>query len=172
MVVDPFSVAAGQRDLRIDLDVERVDLSRIAEQVAVEGLSMTGLLSGTVPVRLSDDTIAIDNGTLETVEPGVIRYEASLPQGMAAGDGGIGLLLSAIRDFNYRTLRVTLDGQTGTDLTVGVRVEGANPALYEGYPVALNVNLTGALDQILRSGLDTLGIADDTGDLIRRRTPQ
>ncbi|NNG04783.1 MAG: hypothetical protein HKM95_11880 [Inquilinus sp.] len=172
VVVEPFSVSPGDPEQRLDLEVERVDLARVSEQVAIEGLSVTGLISGTVPLRLSDDTISIDNGVLETVEPGVIRYEASLPEGIAAGDGGIGLLLSAVRDFRYRTLRATLNGRTGDDLTVGIRVEGANPALYEGFPVALNINLTGALDQILRRGLDTLGIADEAGDLIRRQAPQ
>ena len=44
--------------------------------------------------------------------------------------------------------------------TATLRLVGRNPAVYDGYPVDLNINLSGALDAIVQRSLDALSIPD------------
>ncbi len=166
LAVAPFQSRLGDRELPLELTLQGIDLAQLSEQFAVEGLTVTGRMDGRVPFRLIGDTISIENGVLETTESGVIRYVAALPIG-DPGEGGVALLLSAVRNFQYEALRATLNGRTGEDLDVAIRLTGANPEVYDGFPIALNVNLSGALDQILLSGLRSLAIADQTGRILR-----
>ena len=166
LAVAPFQARLGDRELPLVLTLQGVDLARLSEQFAVEDLTVTGHMDGRVPLRLIDDTISIENGVLESTEGGVIRYVAALPFGQP-GEGGVALLLSAVRNFQYEAIRATLNGRTGEDLDVAIRLTGANPEVYDGFPIALNVNLSGALDQILLSGLRSLAIADQTGRILR-----
>lgn len=148
------------------ITMQGVDLAELSEQFLIEGLTVTGHLDGRVPIRLTEDTISIEEGVLETIGAGVIRYVTTLPMG-PPGEGGVDLLLSAVQNFHYERLRATLNGRTGEDLEVAIQLTGANPDLYDGYPIALNVNLSGALEEVLRSGFRSMAIADDAGDLLR-----
>lgn len=166
LAVEPFRAVLGDRALTLVVMLQGVDLAKLSRQFPVEGLTLTGRMDGRVPIRLIEDTISIENGVLESTEAGEIRYVATLPLG-PEGEGGVALLLSAVRNFQYEGLRATLNGETGDDLEVAIRLTGANPELYDGFPIALNINLSGALDQILQSGLRSMGIADEAGSLLR-----
>ena len=71
----------------------------------------------------------------------------------ATAEAGVALLLQALRDFRYESLSMTLNGETGGETEIGLRISGANPELYDGYPIALNVNVSGELYDLLRQGL-------------------
>ena len=132
-------------------------------EIPLEGLEVSGRLDGRMPLRLTDDTIAIDNGELRTRGPGIIRYNID-PVDVDQEDESIALLLAAVRNFHYNEIIMTLNGTLGDELQVGLRVQGANPDLYDGYPIALNVNVSGALADILRRGL--------TGERLIRRAEE
>jgi hypothetical protein len=166
LAVEPFQAVLGDRALALIVVLQGVDLAQLSRQFPVEGLTLTGRIDGRVPIRLIEDTISIENGILESTEAGVIRYVATLPLG-PTGEGGVALLLNAVRNFRYEGLRATVNGETGDDLEVAIRLTGANPELYDGFPIALNINLSGALDEILQSGLRSMGIADEAGSLLR-----
>jgi len=169
---EPFAARLDDRSLEIVLTASDVDVATLLIAVPLEGFEATGRLQGRVPVRLTPDTIVIDNAVLETAGPGLIRYRPEGgAEGVAAADGsgGLSLLLEALRDFHYETLKLTLDGRTGDDLSATISVLGANPDLYDGWPVALDVNVGGELDRILRSGLRSLSLGRRTEDALRRR---
>lgn len=63
-------------------------------------------------------------------------------------------MLQALSDFRYKALRLTLDRDAPGDTRIGLHIAGANPALHGGYPVELNVTLTGELDRMLREGIE------------------
>jgi hypothetical protein len=50
-------------------------------------------------------------------------------------------------------LRLTIDGRTDGEMDVGLHLKGANPDLYDGYPIEFNLNLEGALADVVRAGL-------------------
>ncbi|MEX2647846.1 MAG: YdbH domain-containing protein [Alphaproteobacteria bacterium] len=151
---EPFTADLGQREWRVTLGVRGLDLGAILALTEVDGLEGTGVLAGRLPLRLGFATVAIEDGVLETTGPGILRYAPPAGTGVLDSDeAGTTLLLDALANFHYDSLAMTLAGAAGGETTVGLRLMGRNPDLYEGYPVALNVNLSGALDTLLRRGL-------------------
>ena len=67
--------------------------------------------------------------------------------------GRTSTLLQALENFRYKDLRLTIDGRTDGEMDVGLHIAGANPDLYDGYPIEFNLNLEGALANVLRQGL-------------------
>lgn len=162
----PFRLDPTDPSGRVVLEAERIDLGRLLDLAAVEGLSATGGLSGTLPVRIDGGTVRIDGGTLAAVAPGRLSYDPELPPSFLQGDPGspTEILRGALTDFRYQDLRMTVDGTAGGELAVRLTVEGFNPDFYDGHPVRLNLNLSGALDRILRQSLDAYRIPDAVRD--------
>ncbi len=159
---DPFELSPTAPKGTVTLRAEGVDLATILALIDVEGMEATGTLSGTLPVRLDGGRVGLDGGVLEATGAGLLRYDPAHPPSALQGEDGSpgALLLGALTDFRYESLRLTLDGEAGGDLRAGLSVRGANPAFYNGYPVALNLKLSGALDRIVRQSLDAARIPD------------
>lgn len=60
----------------------------------------------------------------------------------------------------YDQFEIEADGRPGEPFDVKLRVRGANPDLFDGYPVALNVSLSGQLDELFLNARRTLGLSD------------
>ena len=177
--VSPLVTRLSDQRRRLNLEIERLDLAQLLTEVPLEDLQLTGQVSGRLPLQQEGTRIRIEQGRLAALGPGTIRYGASQegvepskrtttqPNAVPPVEGGMNLLLRALEDFHYSELEARIDGQTGEDLSLKLSIQGANPALYDGYPIRLNVNVTGALDEILRSGLDTSRIGREAGDLFR-----
>ena len=151
-------------------------LDHVLAMVAVDGLEASGTVSGRLPVRIATDSVHLDGGLLEADAPGTLRYDPENPPGFLKGEEGspTALLMGALTDFRYDTLSATVDGQAGGELAVGIAIRGSNPAFYDGYPVALNLKVSGALDRILRQSLDTYRIPETVRDRMtefQRRNP-
>lgn len=159
---DPFELSPTAPKGLITLRAEGVDVAKLLEMIQVEGMAATGVLSGVLPVRIQDGRARLEGGVFETSAPGTLRYApASPPAGLSGPEGSpTALLMGALSDFRYESLRLTLDGEAGGELRAGLAVRGTNPTFYDGYPVALNLTLSGALDRILRQSLDAYHIPD------------
>lgn len=158
----------GGRPVPVVLQVENVDAARLAEVIDLDGLSATGTLSGWLPLLWDPKTgLALRQARLTAgAGGGSLRYQP--PEGAPAlQDSGeqVSLLMRAIRNFVYDSFEVEADGRPGEPFDVKLRLRGANPDLYDGYPIALNVTLTGALDQLFGEIRRNLGLTD----VIRRR---
>ena len=156
----PFEAGMSAADQTIVLEAEDVDLRQLLSLAAIDGLSASGNLSGSLPVHISPDAVSIEEGRLETAGPGSLRYDPDDPPAFLAGDPGSStdMLLKALTDFRYDSLVLSVDGQAGGEMTLSFAIRGSNPSFYDGYPVALNLNVGGALDTILRRGLATYRI--------------
>lgn len=163
---DPFAIDPAAPRGTVTLRAERVHLGPMLEMVAVDGLEASGTVSGSLPVRIEADSVHLDNGLLEADAPGTLRYDPENPPGFLKGEEGspTALLMGALTDFRYDTLSATMEGQAGGELAVGIAIRGSNPAFYDGYPVALNLKVSGALDRILRQSLDTYRIPETVRD--------
>jgi hypothetical protein len=143
-------------DQNLGLVVKGVDLAELLKLANVNGLSAEGTVEGAIPLRRIKDIIRIEHGVLQTRAPGVIRYDpAETPSFLQGRPGeGTAILRDALKDFHYQQLSLTIDGLLGGEEQIKLKLNGANPALYGGVPVALNVNLSGALDSIARSSVE------------------
>lgn len=147
--------SAQGADNEFDLVVENADVASLLTLADVPGLSGTGTISGKVPVVLENGNPMIRHGALEAAKGGVIAYKSASADA-AAGNEQTKLLTDALKDFHYTELSGTLDGNANGELQFHLRLRGANPAVYSGYPIILNVNLQGSLADLLRHG--TVGL--------------
>ena len=163
---DPFELAPDKPKGTVTLHADGIDAGRLLELIAVDGLEATGKLAGTLPVVFAGDTVTLNGGVLESAGSGTLRYDPAQPPSGLKGEEGspTAMLMGALTDFRYETLRITIDGQAGGELSAGFSLRGANPSFYDGYPVALNLKLSGALDRILRQNLDVYRIPDTLRD--------
>lgn len=158
---DPFTLPFDAEAARTVLHMRGVRLDPLVELADLGGLTATGTLSGDVPVELRRGNVLFHDGTLESQEPGTIRYRPEeTPGALAGGGAGVDLMLQALDDFHYKSLRLSLSGSAGGDLDVGLHVAGANPALYDGYPLEFNLTLSGALAQIIEGSLSGYQVPD------------
>lgn len=158
----PFALSPRSPKGLVELEAEGIDFGQLLALAAVDGLDATGRLRGRLPVRIDGGTVRIDDGVLEASAPGAVRYDPETPPSFLEGDPGSAtdLLRGALTDFRYKELRLTVNGTAGGELTVGLSLQGANPDFYDGHPVKLNLNLSGALDRILRQSIDAYRIPD------------
>ncbi|MEM7443684.1 MAG: YdbH domain-containing protein [Pseudomonadota bacterium] len=156
----PFSFDLDNINTEVTLEASGVSLEEVLLEFPVEDLSATGILDGTLPVRLLGETIFVDGGRLQSRGPGIIRYTPQ--QSADAGEQGLQILFDAVRNFHYDSVGVSISGDTSDDLVVGLEIAGNNPDLYGGYPIDLNVNVSGDLADILRQSVRVLSIGDET----------
>lgn len=165
--------SGGRRGRPSVLKIDGLDLARAVAAAGLDDVRATGTVDGTIPFRLVRDTIVVENGVLATRGPGEIRYGAEAApeeiKAAAAAEPGMDTLMTALRNFQYQSLRATLDGRSDGEANVKLAVRGSNPDLYGGFPIALNVNLSGALYVIARRSLALARIGDRIRDYYAER---
>ncbi|MDX1576332.1 MAG: YdbH domain-containing protein, partial [Kiloniellales bacterium] len=138
--------------LETQLQVDQMDVAVLFDLLAVEGLSGSGELSGSIPIRRDGDVVTVSNARLEALGPGVLRFRSDAARRALAGGGEyVALAIQALEDFRYETLILT--GNLDRDGETAMRLEilGHNPEVLEGHPFQLNINLTGNSTQILEA---------------------
>jgi hypothetical protein len=112
--------------------------------------------------------LAVEGGRLAARGPGRIRWRPLTPPAALAGAGSGGdILLRALTDFRYEALSLVLDGRSDGEMQGRLSIRGSNPALYDGYPIELNVNLEGRLVAILGDSLAAWRVPDDIAAQLR-----
>jgi hypothetical protein len=152
------------------LTVEGVDAQALLDAFQVPDLVVRGRLRGDVPFTLDGERLSIAAGRLETDGPGYLRYTpATPPDALRAGGQGASLMLSALRNFSFNELRLTADREAEGLWQARIRLAGANPELMNGRPFEFNINIDGALDAILRQGLEGWRLPQTLADAITHR---
>lgn len=144
-VIDVFEPRHG-----VTLAFERLDLARLFGLLNLDGVSGQGRLSGTVPLSITAQTVTIADGHFAAIGPGVLRMRSgAVRQALGGAGADAALLLDVLEDFNYQTLDLRLDKDGGGEAVVRLSTAGSNPAVMDGYPFQINVNLTTRLDKVL-----------------------
>ncbi len=139
---------------RMTLRLSGVDLGKLMELLELEGISGSGVLSGAVPLEFRGETVLVADGLLEAEGPGVLRFRsAPAKRVLAAGGEQAALLLSVLEDFRYKRLSLRIDKAAASDTVIRLSTEGHNPAVLDGQPFVLNINLSGNLDSVLAAVL-------------------
>jgi hypothetical protein len=150
--------------------VEGVDLGRLVADLGRDDLAVTGRISGELPLRIEGDRIFALGGRLKAGEEGgVIRYQAGGLTDPAPGTeeppgsgavSGVQLVVDALKNFQYRTLEVEVGGELTGEMLLRVKLEGSNPAVYDGYPIQLNLNLEGPLADVVQGSTTGFRVQD------------
>lgn len=160
--VGPSVLRLGPDQNRMDLDVRGVDLSQLLAYAEIPDLEIDARLSGSLPMVITGGDLAIVNGHLESEEAGTLRY---LPSGsdvpLDLGEDNVDLVLDALSNFHFSRIAMDVNKPVGGTTELTLHVAGANPDLYDGYPIELNVNVTGDLDKIVRDSLAGWRISEE-----------
>lgn len=150
----PFTIGSEGLRFTTTLSAEGLSLDQIFALTRLDGLTGKGTMHGTLPITVDGADAVVEGGELVSDRPGWVRYRPGVaPAALGAAGDNVNLLLQALDNFRYKELRLTLDGRTDADMDVGLHISGANPDLYDGYPIEFNLNLEGALGNLLRDSL-------------------
>jgi hypothetical protein len=150
------AVGIDLADPRADLvlSVEDVDLAALLQLAQIDGLTGTGSLSGRIPVSIAGDAVVIHDATLAASGAGSLRYAPAMtPSALVGAGANMDMALQALNNFQYTVLTLTVNRESGGETVALMHVKGRNPDFYGGYPVELNLNISGKLDQILDRSL-------------------
>jgi hypothetical protein len=146
---EPFVYSLQSRTASIRLDVAGVQLALMSELAKLDSIRLSGSLSGTLPTRISDATVTIDGGLLESEgSGGVIRY---LMDAGSSDQSGIGIAARALSNFQYESLVSDVSYSEQGDLKLQMRIKGINPDMDARQPVILNLGIENNVPQLLRS---------------------
>lgn len=146
--IDPTAMSQS-----LVLDLTDLELSELLELVDLSGLSGSGQLRGRIPIRRRGTTVEIRDGQLSaTPAGGWIRYQPNAGVAGIANQGqGFDVLLAALRNFHFRELSASIDGDTEGPVNVAIHLAGANPDYLSGHPVEFNLNVEAHLVDLLRN---------------------
>ncbi|MDH3639720.1 MAG: YdbH domain-containing protein [Gammaproteobacteria bacterium] len=132
------------------LSIDEVDLASLLALLEQEGLSGSGSLTGSIPLAFHADYFVIEKAELHSTTQGNLRYTPSEGKVSERIDN---IALTALKDFRYQVMNMELDYDREGNYGIKTRLEGHNPDLYDGHPIAFNLNITGTLPGLLRSSL-------------------
>ncbi len=170
-------ITAGNQDYNVNLYCQRLELSRILEQLGSVNARGSGTVNGRIPIAYSNGRIRFDDGFLFSTpgEGGRIQLSGTemLTRGIPAGTpqfAQVELAQAALKDYAYTwaklglmsegedfVMRLQFDGKPANPLPfvykkeIGsfVRVEaGAHGSVFQG--ISLDVNLRLPLNQLLQ----------------------
>jgi hypothetical protein len=86
----------------------------------------------------------VKNGVFVSNGNGRLAYTK---EGLAGSNIG----MKALENFHYKSLSGTINYKSDGEYLMSVRLEGANPDLYDGHPVVFNLNINGLLPAVFES---------------------
>jgi len=119
-----------------------IDLEQVLEYIDVGGLKGSGKLEISLPAGSQGSSLYVRNGVFRTNGPGILSYSGSMSATPVENIG-----LSALENFQYSELDGTIDYNPDGSYQLMVHLVGSNPDLYDGYPIALNLNIGGMLPE-------------------------
>lgn len=159
--LSPTTLSTDAPVQQIDLKVDRLGVDELFKLINIAGLSGDGEISGDIPVSLFPEGVMIKDAKLAATGPGKLRYDlSSAPAAVKDAGDNVNMALSALSDFHYKDLVITLQRQLTGDAALGLHISGSNPSFYNGYPVEFNFTANGRLDEILRQGLAGYQVPD------------
>jgi len=133
----------NKEPIKIDLQVEHVDLAELMETLIGNRITAKGLVSGHITLVIgTDGKITVQEGNLSAEAPGIIVMP---PETIPADNQQINLVKEIMQDLHYDILDISAAPDESGELSIKLTVEGKNPKVYNGRPVKLNINLTGNL---------------------------
>jgi hypothetical protein len=135
-------------------------LERLLELFALEGVAGSGTVSGRIPLIIDDERVRVEDALLAADGDGVLRFRsAAARRVLDAGGEQAQLLLQVLEDFHYQVLSLAIDHGDG-DAVMRLSTKGHNPAVKDGHPFVLNINLSGNLEQLLGVVLEGYRLSD------------
>jgi len=150
MTIDNQLIDFHKQNHPVTLAFSRLDLASLFGLLNIDGVSGTGLLSGSIPLMISADTVTVANGKFAAVGPGVLHMRSAAVRNALGGAGKDAvMLLDVLDDFHYQSLELKIDKEADGAASILLSTAGSNPAVMDDQPFVLNVNVSTQLDKVL-----------------------
>ncbi|CAM3858789.1 intermembrane phospholipid transport protein YdbH family protein [Ectopseudomonas alcaliphila] len=164
----PATWSLEQPSQLLQLRLNGLNLQELFRVYPAEGLAGSGLIDGTLPLRLGG-AISIEQGLIEARPPGgQLRFHSPRIRAMGQTNPGMKLVTDALEDFHYDLLSSSVDYDQSGTLRLGMRLHGQNPAIEKGRPIHFNINLEEDIPALLAS----LQLTDKVSGIIQQRIQQ
>lgn len=164
----PGGVDLSARREGLTLKLEGLGLEAILAAYPAEGLSGNGVIDGNLPLGLREGKLVIHGGEVAARQPGVLQFRSEKIRSLGQSNPAMQLVATAIDDFRYDKLSSRVDYDESGKLLLALSLSGRNPALEQGRPINLNVNLEENVPKLLTS----LQLSDRVSDTIRKRVQE
>ncbi len=132
--------------------VDNIDLAVLFDLLQVEGLTGDGRLTGSIPITLEGNQVAIHNSHFAAETSGILHFQSpKAPQMLANAGKEMDLLLKALQNFYYTELSLELNKSAAHDLVATLSLLGNNPDVKAGQMFRLNINLESNIGKILET---------------------
>lgn len=144
------TIPFAKKAYTLNVIVKGISVDTLLQSLTGNRATGTGVVSGTVPITLKPDgTFVLNAGSLKAESPGKIVMQ---PDAIPGDNAQVDVVREVMKDFHYNVLSASVETPAKNKLSVGLTVEGNNPAAYDGRPVKLNVHLSGdVLDFVQQS---------------------
>ncbi len=132
------------------INVKNIDLTRIPATQQFSDLAVSGKLNGRLPIKLTREGVFVHHGYFDNAgRKGYIRYTPKT--GQISANPLSGLVLKALRDFEYNKLVVNLTYVPDGDLKAAIHLNGISPELGKNQRVNININTEQNVKALLKS---------------------
>lgn len=149
------------------LQLNDIPLQKLLDLQGTKKIYATGTVKGSIPVKMSGQTIEITDGAMNAESSGQIIY-ATTPEERAAANQGLRTTYEALSNFLYVQLTSSLSMAADGKSTIRVQLKGNNPDFQDGRPVELNLNIDQNLLDLMRS----LSISSNVEQIITEKALQ
>ncbi len=155
-----LALLEGTADLPIR--ITGLDLAEVLKAADLADINVSGRLAGDLPISFDDGVVTLRRSKLAATEAGVLQVRSDEVAELLTGYGTeVDSMLRALEDFRYDDLSLTLEKTADDDLTLLLSILGNNPAVLDGQPFRLNLNLESNIGQILNTLGEGLEISKD-----------
>ena len=160
VTADPFRLDLDAETNRLMLRAAGIQLPLMAGLADLEAVTVSGSVSGQIPVTIRGNKVIIDGGRLENDPPGgIIRYGGGAENIVDDGTQ-LGVVTRTLRNFEFDSLSSAVEYSEDGDLVLKMRLKGINPDVDPTQPVILNLTVENNVPQMLRSLQATRSIGD------------
>ena len=161
VTADPFRYDLDADSNELMLRASNVQLPLMVGLADLEAVTISGSVSGEIPVTIRGNNVIIDKGFLENDPPGgVIQYLGGAANGVVDDTSQLGIVTRTLRNLEFDSLTSAVDYSEDGDLVLQMRLKGINPDVDPTQPVILNLNVENNVPQMLRSLQATRSIED------------
>ncbi len=148
--IAPISFRQNKPLAPLRIELSGMDLQRLAERLGSKDFRMSGLLDGTLQILFDENNVVIQEGTLKNRAPGFIKYAPEkYPKFLAGTDTRMQTVRDALKQFEYDTLSLNVEGPISGEMHALMEAKGKNPAIFGQRPIHLNLELEGAIPALL-----------------------
>ena len=161
VTADPFRYDLDADSNELMLRASNVQLPLMVGLADLEAVTISGSVSGEIPVTIRGNNVIIDEGFLENDPPGgVIQYLGGAANGVVDDTSQLGIVTRTLRNLEFDSLTSAVNYSEDGDLVLQMRLKGINPDVDPTQPVILNLNVENNVPQMLRSLQATRSIED------------